>query len=173
MDHPHEETLSRFEAGDLDADDARAIAEHIAACKRCRARIDALRGVDRALRHSLRRDVPAGAVLETRRRLTHELRGGPEPEIMTLKEAAAFLRVSLDEIGELLETLPAFELAGQVRIRRTRLVAWIEERERVYRRAQIEHEIAASAKAIGREDDHHGFREAGSVDILADIGSES
>ena len=35
-------------------------------------------------------------------------------------------------MGEIVASLPAFELAGQVRVRRSRLIAWIEERERSY-----------------------------------------
>ena len=61
---------------------------------------------------------------------------------MTLDEVAEFLRVSLEELGEVVGELPAFELAGRVRVRRTKLIEWIEKRERAYARGRIESEVA-------------------------------
>ncbi len=54
---------------------------------------------------------------------------GPEQEILTLPEAAALLRVPLELLEEELDTLPTFEIGGAVRLRRTRLMAWINQRE--------------------------------------------
>ena len=53
---------------------------------------------------------------------------------MTLDEVAAFLRIDPSDLGEVAEELPAFELGGQVRVRRERLIEWIQQRERAYTR---------------------------------------
>jgi hypothetical protein len=92
-----------------------------------------LRRVD-ALLKALRPEPPAAeTLLDVRRALTRETRREPVPEIMTLEDVAAFLQLSEEELGEIVEFLPAFELAGQIRVRRSQLIAWIEERERQYR----------------------------------------
>lgn len=56
------------------------------------------------------------------------------PEVLTLRDAAAFLRISEEELAQILDELPLFELAGQLRIRTERLREWIEQRERTYQR---------------------------------------
>ena len=61
---------------------------------------------------------------------------------MTLAEVAEFLRVSPDALAEVMEELPAFEVGGQVRVRRARLVEWVAERERNYARSRAESEVA-------------------------------
>jgi hypothetical protein len=68
---------------------------------------------------------------------------------MTLDEVAEFLRISLDELEEVVTELPAFEVAGQLRVRRARLLEWVEARERAYRRSSAQSEVArAFADAI-------------------------
>ena len=53
---------------------------------------------------------------------------------MTLDEVAAFLRLSDAQLDEVVEELPAFELGGQLRVRRQRLIEWLQQRERDYAR---------------------------------------
>ena len=60
------------------------------------------------------------------RRLYFDLTGLPP----TPEEAAAFLRVSSDEITLELDSLPVFRIGNRLRIRRNRLLQWIEEREK-------------------------------------------
>ncbi len=145
------EELAAFAAGDCEIPGKREIEEHLAGCSRCRERLEALREVDTAL-GSLRRAEPsARAVLEARRALSREVRGGPEPAIMTLDEVAEFLRLTPDQLEEIAEGLPAFELAGQLRVRRERLVEWVEQRELVFLRRNIESSVARSlAGAFGK-----------------------
>jgi transcriptional regulator with XRE-family HTH domain len=100
--------------------------------------------VDSALGAVRRDDPSARAVLEARRALSRELRGGSSPEIMTLDEVAEFLRLAPDQLEEIASRLPAFELAGQIRVRRERLVEWLEQRELVYVRRNIESSVARS-----------------------------
>ena len=75
-----------------------------------------------------------------RRALSREVRGVP-PEIMTLDEVAEFLRVSVDDLEEVATDLPAFEIGGQVRVRRSKLVQWVEARARTYARQRAETEV--------------------------------
>lgn len=136
------EELSRLAAGELEAGRARELYEHLEECRRCRERVEALRELDASLRTLRRREPPARAVLSARRALARELRGGGEPDIMTLEEAAEFLRIPLDDLEQVLGGLPAFELAGHIRVRRDRLIEWIEQRELIYTRRNIESSLA-------------------------------
>jgi len=136
------EELARFAAADLDAGRARDVAEHAKSCGPCRRRLDAVRAVDAGLRALPRAEPPAAALLRTRRLLSDETRGTRAPEIMTLDEVAEFLRISLDDLEEIVLELPAFELAGQLRVRRARLIEWVEEREQAYGRSRAQSEVA-------------------------------
>jgi len=136
------EELARLSAGDLEAARAREVKEHVAGCDTCRRRLDALARADAALAALPRVEPPAEALLAARRLLSREVRGGGGQEIMTLEEAAAFLRISLDELAEIVLVLPAFELAGQLRIRRSRLIEWVEARERAFSRSRAQSEVA-------------------------------
>ncbi|MHC4502557.1 MAG: zf-HC2 domain-containing protein [Planctomycetota bacterium] len=145
------EELAAFAAGDCGMPGRSEIEEHLARCDRCRDRLDALRDVDSALGALPRAEPSARAVLEARRALSRELRGGSSPEIMTLDEVAEFLRLTPDQLEEIASGLPAFELAGQIRVRRERLVEWVEQRELVYVRRNIESSVARSlAGDLGR-----------------------
>jgi len=139
-DVTHEE-LSRLSAGEVTAERARELERHVAACEQCRRRLESLREVDGLLRVMPREEPPAQAVLDARRALASELRSSG-PEIMTLQEVAEFLRVSEDEMSDVAAELPAFEVGGRVRVRRARLLEWIEQRERSYMRASIQSEAA-------------------------------
>jgi len=132
------EELSAWKAGDLPASRASRIATHLTACPSCRSRLATLKEAGLLL-SSLRMPVPsADALLAARRRLDEVTRAGISSEIMTLEEAAQFLRLTPAQMDELAEELPAFELAGQIRIRRQKLLEWVKQRERGYTR-----EIAA------------------------------
>jgi len=141
------EELAAMTAGDLDADRAGAVREHLGGCERCRRRLAALERADEAL-GALRPAGPSPAgVLAARRAVAEEIRPARGEQIMTLAEAAAFLRIDEDEVGEVLDELPAFELVGRVRIRRSRLIEWIAQRERDYTRRRA---ASWAARAGGR-----------------------
>ena len=139
----HEE-LAAYTAGDLDARRQAEIDQHLPGCMECRQRLELLRQIDTALASLPPVQPSASALLETRRALAEFIRPKRYPEIMTLAEAADFLRVTPDELGEVSEGLPAFELAGQVRVRRARLVEWIEQREREFSRQNSASWVARS-----------------------------
>ena len=130
------EDLAALAAGELEAGRAERIRRHLAECEACQRRLDALKRVDRSLKHLRPARPPAAAVLAARRALNETIRGGSAPEILTLAEAAEFLRISPEQLGEIVEELPAFELAGQIRIRRERLIEWLRQREHEYTHQQ-------------------------------------
>ena len=136
------EELAAFASDDVAPERAQELRNHAAACPSCRQRLDALARLDAGLRSLPRFETSASALLRTRRLLSEQVRGGGRPELMTLDEVAAFLRISLDELEEVVLELPAFELAGQLRVRRSRLIEWIEARERAYSRSRAETEVA-------------------------------
>lgn len=132
------EDLAALAAGDLDEPRRAEVEAHLGECPRCRRRVAALNRADAALA-GLRPAAPAPAAIVAARRAVAELtRGGRDPEIMTLEEVAEFLRIAPADLGEIVEELPAFELAGQVRVRRARLIEWIAARERAYTRQTAE-----------------------------------
>ena len=143
-----DEELAARASGDLPAEAAQSLDDHLRRCDSCCRRLEAIRCVDAAL-SVLPRHLPSmTSMLQVRRSLAAQTRGRSEPEILTLEELAEFLRVSLEELGEVVDTLPAFELGGQVRVRRAMLLEWLEHRERLYRNANIQSQ--ASRASAGR-----------------------
>ena len=137
------EELAQYAAGDAETERAREIEGHLSSCEACRHRLKALGEVDAGLRLLPRLEPRAAAVLQSRRLLSREVRGADAPEIMTLEEAADFLRVPRRAIGEIVEDLPAFEVAGEIRVRRSKLLEWIERRERASARSRAESQVSS------------------------------
>ena len=140
------EILAQFQAGDLDDERSHSIKQHIPHCPRCRARLEALRNTDRTLCRLGHTEPSAEALLNTRHLLSEEIRQPQPPEIMTLDDVAEFLHIGREEVEQFAEELPAFELAGAVRVRRTRLIEWIEQREHQYLRQTVESRVARIAR---------------------------
>ncbi|MFP4058040.1 MAG: zf-HC2 domain-containing protein [Candidatus Brocadiia bacterium] len=134
--------LSRYQAGDLAAEAAERLREHVAACPACRERLERLRRLDAALARLGRGEPPPGTLLRSRRAVAQTLRVRERRELMTLDEVAAFLRIGLDDLAEIVLELPAFEVAGHVRVRRSRLIEWVAGRERAWSRSSAESEVA-------------------------------
>ena len=126
--------LAAFSSGDLDREEHRRVEEHLPHCERCRTRLHALTEIDRALPALAAPEPSAGAILAARRHVAEARDTTPSDDIMTPDEVAAFLRLPLDALDELLGELPAFEIGGRVRVRREALERWIEERECAYQR---------------------------------------
>lgn len=143
------EELAALTAGDLPDARRDEVAGHLADCDRCRARLAALERSDGLLAELPRLTPRTGAVRAARQAASEAARAKVEREIMTLDEVAAFLRISPDELGEIAEELPAFELAGRIRVRREKLIEWIAHREAAYARQVAASRVArASAGAI-------------------------
>lgn len=129
------EEVAGFVTAELDAARMAEVAEHVPHCERCRERILRLEQADAALQELQPTTPNPTAVLAARRALAETTRGTGKSDIMTLEEVAEFLRISSAELGEVVEELPAFELAGRIRVRRERLCEWIKQREQDYARA--------------------------------------
>jgi len=142
--------LAEYAAGEADGSTTAEVETHLAACAECRRHVAALRRADAALAALPPATPSARALLAIRRELAREVRGaGTGPEVMTLDEVAEFLRLAPAELDEVAADLPAFELAGQVRVRRARLLEWIERREREYLRNTVASRVARTLAANG------------------------
>jgi len=128
------EELAAVAAGELNAAREAEVLAHLPDCERCRRRVAALRRADNVLAGLRAPEPPAEAVLAARRAVAAIVHRPEAVEVLTLDEVAEFLRITPEQLDELVEELPAFELAGHVRVRRARLVEWIERRERDYAR---------------------------------------
>ena len=144
------EDLAAFASEDLEPARQNTIRDHVLACPDCRRRLATLDRAD-GLLASVSPVAPApSAILAARRAFSDVTRGLQTREIMTLEETALFLRITPEQLGEIVEELPAFELAGQIRVRRTRLTEWIQQRERLFSRQLTESWAArASVHRIG------------------------
>jgi anti-sigma factor RsiW len=118
--------------GDLRRAPAARLAAHAGACPKCRQRVADLRRQADALRTELRRDVPQDVLARLRHLLPPADTGETWTEVLTLDEVARYLRVALDDLDMVAADLPAFEVAGQVRVRHTELLRWIARREQDY-----------------------------------------
>lgn len=136
------EQLAAFAAGEAQAPEAAAIERHAQACPRCRSRIATLGQADEFLRQTSRLTPATDALARIRAAATAAAQPQAPAEIMTLDEVAVFLRLSELEMEEIAAELPAFELAGRVRVRRARLIEWVEHRERAYRQQSLQSEAA-------------------------------
>jgi hypothetical protein len=130
--------LAAFSAGDLSEAQADGIRRHVEGCPDCVQRLGELHRTEQALRALPHMEPSATALLRAKRALSETQRQKAEREILTLEDVTQFLRISLDELSEIVEELPAFELGGQIRVRRARLIEWIQQREGQYSR-QIAH----------------------------------
>jgi hypothetical protein len=140
-DVAHEE-LAEFASGDLAPARAEVIKQHLSGCAACRRRLELLSQVDAALKLLPRTEPSAAALLKTRRILSAEIRGSAAPEIMTLDDVARFLHITDDALGEIVEELPAFEIAGEIRVRRAKLLEWIEQRELSFMRSTTQSQVS-------------------------------
>ena len=139
--------LAAFASGDLAPERAAGVGAHLRQCEACRRRVAALRTVDASLITLTSQEPPDEVVLRTDQALLRERHIERAPEIMTLEEVAGFLRVPLADLEEVVAELPAFELAGRVRVRRAKLLEWIELRERRQRRRVAESQVARSLRS--------------------------
>jgi len=136
------EELAAFADADLDPARLAEIRRHLSSCQACRRRLELLKSADAGLAAAKKAHPPVEAVLAARRVVEQVIRPVREAEIMTLEETAEFLRITPEQLGEMIEALPAFELAGQVRVRRQRLIEWIQQRERDFTRQANESWVA-------------------------------
>ena len=133
-----QQLLSPYQKGELDADEAGAVGSHVSDCHTCADRVAALRQLDDLLRAIPTPAPPMSALMAVRERVHSGPEGG---EIMDADQVAAFLKLTREQILDSLDELPCFEVAGQIRFRRTALMRWIEEREADRRREALRAEL--------------------------------
>lgn len=128
--------------GDLPQQEREALENHLAKCRSCHRQFDSLKQGDAALASLGQLPVPAGILNQARAEITTGSGLETLSEIMTLNEVAAFLKIDSRVLGDLVEQLPLFELAGNLRIRRQALLDWIRERERDFARTHLQGELS-------------------------------
>lgn len=146
----HEE-LAMWLSGDCDPERAIEMASHVNSCRECVGRVTVLRKVDERLRALVTVEPSSSCSRRVLEAAWEETRRSRPQEIMTLEEVAAFLRIPLDDLEEVVEELPTFEIAGHVRVRRAKLTEWIERRERQRRKSITESELAQALAGIARQ----------------------
>jgi hypothetical protein len=149
------EDLARYAAGDLAAEDAARVREHAAACAHCSRRLGRLRQTDALLAGIASAAPPVDALLATRKALRAEIMGPQTPEVMTLEQVADYLQIAPEELDEALWDLPAFEVAGRLRVRRSQLAEWMQKRERAFAAARTSSEVSHILHAIATEEISH------------------
>ncbi len=143
---PEFETLvALLAAGELDPPLAEEVRARIQADPEARALLAACEAFEGLVRDEIREAPRLSA--RTAERLLGEIRGrleegdgdpqGELPEVMTPEEVARTLRVGSAELATEMHTMPFFEFAGRLRIRREALFAWIEARENRSRRERL------------------------------------
>lgn len=122
-------------ADELEPSEASALAAHLEACAACGAESEGVAGVRDALAPAPDEEGPGDDVLgRVQSRLSAARESAvPGSEVLTPEELAEMLQVSVDDIFENLDQLPAFEFAGRVRFRRRAIEAWLQEQEQRWR----------------------------------------
>ena len=126
------ERLVAWLDGDLHRAAAARLAVHVETCPTCSDQMARLAHQAHVLRSELDREVPAAVLARLRSVLPAADPTAPGPDLMTLDEVARYLRITLDDLDQIASDLPAFEVAGQIRVRRAELRQWIARREQEY-----------------------------------------
>jgi len=92
--------LAAFSAGDLDATRQVRIREHLLNCGRCLSRLASLNKADAVLAGRPASRTSEGAISAERLRPSKETRGSHAPKLSTLDEVAGLLRVTPEELGQ-------------------------------------------------------------------------
>lgn len=148
-EHIGDDDLMAWLDGDVAADRSRQIELHVRSCPQCRELVGAVGRSDAALHQAARAEAPAAAVHAAWSELAAALAPAPPAEVLTLQQAAELLQVSAKQLGEVMDELPVFEIAGELRIRRSRLMEWIGSRERDFVRQRSQSWVAR-ATSIGQ-----------------------
>jgi anti-sigma factor ChrR (cupin superfamily) len=131
------ETWIDYLDGELAPKEAASLRRHLADCPACGSVLAGLQQADSALGTLANDDAPTSSLLAIQQRIQQELGMAKQREILTLEEAADFLRIEPEELAECLNDLPWFELAGRIRFRRQALLDWVRQRERECTRERL------------------------------------
>jgi hypothetical protein len=110
----------------LDSAQRTLFLNHALVCEACRDQIEAGNALKKHIKPIAELNMPDDADLRVRIAIETSTRiPTVEPEVMGIEEAAAFLRITIRELIDCLDELPAFEIAGRIRFNRDRLIRWM------------------------------------------------
>jgi len=132
------ERLSAYDARELDETGTAEVEKHLEACRECAGLLDAIRYTSKLTARLVDEDTPRVLCLRVLDAVGNSTAPDPAnaPEIMTSEDLARFLRVTAADLEDELVSIPAFEIAGELRFRRDHVLEWIEEREEARTRQQ-------------------------------------
>ncbi len=111
--------------------------KHIEGCAACRQLAERYEALDQRLAAIADQaaELDESTQLSLRREVHRSInrpRTEAVSEIMTPAELAAWLKIPSEALDECIEQMPCFELAGQIRFRRSRVEQWLAEREQAF-----------------------------------------
>lgn len=130
-----DEELADYSLGELAPVRQTAITAHVQACPACRQRLVELAHADALLQATPRYEPGDAMVLELRRSLAEVVRPARLPQVLSPNQVAEFLAIPLEDVYDILPDIPAFRIGLRVRVRREKLLAWVEAQERSYAHA--------------------------------------
>lgn len=117
---------------ELDSNQKTDFLNHLEDCEECRRFIDSMTAIRSLIISEKDETIDDYADLEIRRRLQNEalsLTIHDDDTIYDLPTVARILKISRDEVRQLVEEIPAFSIGGKLRVRKSTLLAWIEKQE--------------------------------------------
>lgn len=127
--------FSELAESELAEAEGAVVRRHLEQCAECAARFEAFRRMAGAIERLPDPAPSEGARLRIQSVLLSQVearRGAPE--VMDVKELAAYLAITPEELEEEIENLPAFEFAGRLRFRKAAIDRWMGAREEERRR---------------------------------------
>lgn len=137
--------LSEFEADELTEEHAAKVHKHVDQCCECSELLRALEVSTALVCKLIDEEPPRSMSLRVLGKVDEML--SPDltdaPDILSPELLARFLGISLERLEDDIHLIPGFEIAGQLRFRKERVLEWIEERERVRERQRFYRQIKA------------------------------
>jgi excisionase family DNA binding protein len=135
--------------GELPGEEEAGLRAHLEACAECREESEGVGGMRAALAPAVDEEAPGDEVLARVKARLALAQPAPASDVMTPEELAQLLRVSVEDVWENLDELPAFEFAGRVRFRRRAVEAWMEQQEERWRRQALSASVRSVVGAGG------------------------
>jgi excisionase family DNA binding protein len=139
-----EDLLPAFLEEDLSPQENLTVEEHLKGCENCQQFMARLESLDQCFEHlssfnsqsSLDFQVGESSLMADRKVLLEQILRvsdgrvqEPHGDILTPEEVASYLKVSVAAVYEMASEMPFFYFGNDLRIRRERLVKWIDEQE--------------------------------------------
>jgi anti-sigma factor RsiW len=141
------EMLAAYFAGDLPPDAASGIDRHLEGCSACRDVLQRMRRCEAQLRQLGEMPLPEHLASRSARMIADHLLQQRPQEILTLREVGQVLRLTPEQVQQIADTLPSFVVVGEVRVRRDRLMQWIQQQEQHSLRDRVRSQTARIVRA--------------------------